>query len=166
VNGADLAPGTRARLIVDFRRSETRLKKARLTGNRTRSDPYKNFKFRVLFEGRYVAGASGVSGLPQPPERKTFDTITLERGVTHDGDFDSWARSASHACKGLAIDVFDEAGRRQSSYAVFRAWVSEYQAVPDLDAQANAVTIEHLELEHDGCERDEAREPVEPNSPS
>jgi hypothetical protein len=134
--------------------SETHVKKARLTGNRTRSDPYKNFKFRVSFEGRYVAGASGVSGLPQPPAGRTFEPITLERGVTHDANFDSWAKTASHPRRELGIDVFDEAGRRERAFRISGAWVSEYQALPDLDADANAVTIEQLQLEHEGCEPD------------
>jgi T4-like virus tail tube protein gp19 len=140
--------------------SETRMKKARLTGNRPRYDPYKNFKFRVRFEGRYVAGVSGVGGLPQPQAGKTFEPITLERGLTHDADFDSWAKTVSHPRRNFGIDVFDEAGQRERAFRISGAWVSEYQALPDLDADASAVTIEHLQLEHEGCERDDdAREP-------
>ena len=48
-------------------------------------------------------------------------------------------------------------------YNVFRAWVSEYQALPDLDANANAVAIQTIKLENEGWERDlDVVEPAEP----
>src|SRR6516165_5778802 len=77
--------------------------------NPNRFDPYKNFKFRLKWDGRYVAGVSKVSALkrttdiathreggdhsttrPQPTTWK-FDPVTLERGVTHDPEFENWA---------------------------------------------------------------------------
>jgi phage tail-like protein len=173
---------------------------AQFTVNATRLDPYKNFKFRVKWDGRYVAGVSKVSMLKRTtevvkhrdggdestsrksPGRTEFDAITLERGVTHDTDFEGWANkvwdysnaqagpdqrtqevSLSDFRKDITIDVFNEAGQKVISYQVYRCWVSEYQALPDLDANANAVAIQHLKLENEGWIRDQAvTEPTEP----
>ncbi|MFL6067225.1 MAG: phage tail protein [Gaiellaceae bacterium] len=162
--------------------------------NPLRFDPYKNFKFRVKWDGRYVAGISKVSALKRTtevvehreggdpstsrksPGRTKYEAITLERGVTHDTEFESWANKVWHFGSGLGaeialkdfrkdvmIDMYNEAGQLVISYKVYRAWVSEYQALPDLDANANAVAIQHIKLEHEGFERDyEVVEPAEP----
>jgi phage tail-like protein len=160
------------------------------TVNAQRFDPYKNFKFRVKWEGRYVAGVSEVSALrrttevvqdresgdpstsDKSPGRTKYEPITLERGVTHDAEFESWANKVSgHGPevllkdfrKDVRIDVYNEEGQLVLAYKVYRAWVSEYQALPDLDANANAVAIQHIKLEHEGWERDyEVPEPTEP----
>jgi phage tail-like protein len=167
--------------------------------NATRVDPYKNFKFRVKWDNRYVAGISKVSALKRTtevvkhrdggdpssshksPGRTEFEPITLERGVTHDVDFEQWANkvwdyqnaqahnadkevSLKDFRKDVMIDVFNEAGQKVISYHVYRCWVSEYQALPDLDANANAVAIQHLKLEHEGWDRDPSV--VEPTEPS
>jgi phage tail-like protein len=168
---------------------------AQFTVNATRFDPYKNFKFRVKWDNRYVAGISKVSGLKRTtevvkhreggdpstsrksPGRTEFEAITLERGVTHDLEFEAWARKVWNFGAGLGgevslkdfrkpitIEVYNEAGQLAVSYNVFRCWVSEYQALPDLDANANAVAIQHIKLENEGFERDEAI--VEPQEPS
>jgi phage tail-like protein len=168
---------------------------AQFTVNSTRFDPYKNFKFRVKWDGRYVAGISKVSALRRTtevvshreggdpsssrksPGRSEFEAITLERGVTHDADFEDWAAkvwsfgsglgsetSLADFRKDLLIDVYNEAGQLAISYKVFRCWVSEYQALPELDANANAVAIQTLKLENEGWERDESvTEPTEPS---
>jgi phage tail-like protein len=162
--------------------------------NPQRFDPYKNFKFRVKWDGRYVAGISKVSSLKRTtevvkhreggdpstsrksPGRTEFDAITLERGVTHDLEFEKWASkvwqlqaalgsemSLADFRKDVIIDFFNEAGQLAISYHVFRCWVSEYQALPDLDANANAVAIQHIKLENEGWQRDVAVvEPTEP----
>ena len=162
--------------------------------NAQRFDPYKNFKFRVKWDGRYVAGVSKVSGLRRrteviehreggdpstsrkSPGRTTFEAITLERGITHDLEFERWANQvwslgAAHGAemslrdfrKDLVIDLYNEAGQLVLAYKVFRAWVSEYQVLPDLDANANSVAIETLRLEIEGWERDvDVTEPSEP----
>lgn len=158
---------------------------AKFTVNPTRFDPYKNFKFRVKWDGRYVAGVSKVSALKRTtevvehreggdpsvsrrsPGRTSFEAITLERGVTHDLDFEQWANKVwNHGSglgaevslrdfrKDLVIDLYNEAGQLALSYRVFRAWVSEYQALPELDANANAVAIQSIKLENEGWERD------------
>ena len=58
----------------------------------------------------------------------------------------------------------DEAGQLALAYKVYRCWVSDYQALPDLDANANAVAIEQIKLENEGWERDtEVAEPTEPS---
>src|SRR5664279_360592 len=162
--------------------------------NAQRFDPYKNFKFRVKWDGRYVAGVSKVSVLKRTtevvkhreggdpstsrksPGRTEFDAITLERGVTHDTEFESWAAKVWQVGAGLGsevsladfrkdviLDFYNEAGQLAISYLVHRAWVSEYQALPDLDANANAVAIQHIKLENEGWERDPSvAEPSEP----
>jgi phage tail-like protein len=167
---------------------------AQFTVNPRRFDPYKNFKFRVKWDGRYVAGVSKVSPLKRTtelvehreggdpsssrksPGRSTYEAISLERGVTHDTDFEDWANkvwdfgagpgaesSLADFRKDIILDIFNEAGQKVLSYKVFRCWVSEYQALPELDANANAVAIQMLKLENEGWERDlEVVEPAEP----
>ena len=64
--------------------------------------------------------------------------------------------------KDIVIDMFNEAGQIALSYRIFRCWVSEYQALPDLDANANAIAIQTLKLENEGWERDyDVAEPAE-----
>lgn len=101
------------------------------------------------------------------PGRSDYKAITLERGITHDPVFEQWAAkvwqigaglgsevSLADFRKDIIIDFYNEAGQLVISYKLYRAWVSEYQALPDLDANANAVAIEHLVLEYEGFERD------------
>ena len=167
---------------------------AQFTVNASRFDPYKNFKFRVKWDGRYVAGISKVGALKRStevvehreggdqstsrksPGRSKYEAITLERGVTHDKDFEQWANkvwnfgagagaevSLQDFRKDVIIDLFNEAGQKVISYRVFRCWVSEYQSLPDLDANANAVAIQTIKLENEGWERDtDVAEPAEP----
>ena len=170
---------------------------AQFSVNAQRFDPYKNFKFRVFWEGSTapVAGVSKVGGLKRTtevvrhrnggdpstsrksPGRTEFEPITLERGVTHDPAFEQWANkvwqfgaglgaevSLKDFRKDITIDMFNEAGQLVLSYKVFRCWVSEYQALPDLDANATAVAIQHIKLEHEGWVRDASvAEPAEPS---
>jgi phage tail-like protein len=168
---------------------------AEFTVNATRFDPYKNFKFRVKWDGRYVAGISKVGSLKRTtevvkhraggdnsssrksPGRTEYEAITLERGLTHDLDFEQWANKVWNYGNGLGsetslkdfrkdviIDVYNEAGQLSLSFKVYRCWVSEFQAVPDLDANANAVAIQTIKLENEGWERDvSVTEPTEPS---
>ena len=167
---------------------------AQFTVNTFRVDPYKNFKFRVKWDGRYVAGVSKVGALKKTtevvkhrdggdpstshksPGRTEFDAITLERGVTHDPEFEQWANkvwnfggglgaevSLKDFRKDIIIEVYNEAGQKVQAYNVYRCWVSEFQALPDLDANANAIAIQHLKLENEGWTRDTSvTEPTEP----
>lgn len=168
---------------------------AQFSVNAQRFDPYKNFKFRVKWDGRYVAGIAKVSALKRStevvehreggdpstsrksPGRTKFDAITLERGVTHDTEFEKWANrvwnfgsglgaevSLKNFRKDLIIEVYNETGQLVLAYKVFRCWVSEFQAQADLDANANAVLIQSIKLENEGWERD--YDVVEPSEPS
>src|SRR5262249_32012897 len=168
---------------------------AQFSVNAQRLDPYKNFKFRLKWDGRYVAGISKCSALKRTtevvehraggdpstshksPGRSKYEAITLERGVTHDVDFEQWANkvwnfpgvgeaavSLKDFRKDLTIEVCNEAGQVALAYKIYRAWVSEFQALPDLDANANAVAIQHIKLENEGWERDyDVPEPSEPS---
>lgn len=167
---------------------------AQFVVNTHRFDPYKNFKFRVRWDGRYVAGVSKVSSLKRSievvehreggdpslsrksPGRAKFEPITLERGVTHDPEFEQWANLVWNFGAGLgaevalrsfrkdiAIELYNEAGQVALAYRVFRCWVSEFQSLPDLDANANAIAIQMIRLENEGWERDvDVVEPSEP----
>ena len=168
---------------------------AEFTVNAKRFDPYKAFKFRVKWDGRFVAGVSKVSALKRTtevvthraggdpsssrksPGRSEYEAITLERGVTHDPEFEQWANkvwnfgagagvevSLADFRKDLIIEVYNEAGQVVLGYKVFRCWVSEFQALPDLDANANGIAIQSIKLENEGWERDVAV--VEPSEPS
>src|SRR6516162_3320227 len=147
---------------------------AEFTVNPKRFDPYKNFKFRGKWDGKYVAGISKVSALKRTtevvkhreggdpsssrksPGRTEFDAITLERGVTHDPEFELWAHKVWSIGSGLGaevslkdfrkdiiLEIYNEAGQLALAYKIFRCWVSEFQSLPDMDANANAVAIQH-----------------------
>jgi phage tail-like protein len=167
---------------------------ARFSVNAERFDPYKNFKFRVKWDGRYVAVVSKVGALKRTteavehreggdpstvrksPGQSKYEPITLERGVTHDTEFEKWANKVWNYGSGLGaevslkdfrkniiIETYNEAGQLVIAYKVYRCWVSEYQALPELDASANAVAIQTLTLQNEGWERDyEVAEPEEP----
>jgi phage tail-like protein len=149
----------------------------------------------VKWDGRFVAGVSKVSALKRTievvehhvggdpstarksPGQAKFEAITLERGVTHDTDFENWMSKVWRVGAGLGaevsladfrkdiiIELYNEAGQLAKAYKVYRCWVSEYQALPELDASANAVAIETLKLENEGWERDlSVTEPTEPS---
>ena len=169
--------------------------------NSYRYDPYKNFKFRVKWDGKYVAGVSKVSGLARTtqvvkhrsggdpstprvsPGQSEYEAITLERGVTHDVNFEQWANKVwdyANSTKGednsnqivslkdfrkdIIIELYNEAGQKVIAYKVYRCWVSEFNAMPELDALGNAVAIQSIKLENEGWERDTSvKEPTEPS---
>jgi phage tail-like protein len=163
--------------------------------NPLRFDPYVNFKFRVKWDGRYVAGVSKMGALKRTteavkhreggdpsssrksPGKTEYEAVTLERGVTHDTEFEKWANKVWNYGSGLGlevslkdfrkdviVEVYNEAGQLVIAHHLFRCWVSEYQALPELDAGANAVAIQTLKLENEGWERDYSV--VEPTEPS
>ena len=168
---------------------------AQFTVNTKRFDPYQNFKFRLKWDGKYVAGLSKMSelkrttevvkhreggdpsGSRKSPGRTEYEAITLERGVTHDVEFEAWANkvwnygsglgsevSLKDFRKDLIVELYDESGQLVISYNVYRCWVSEFRALPELDANANAVAIQQLKLENEGWERDySVTEPTEPS---
>jgi len=153
--------------------------------NITRADPYKNYRFLVYFGQATtpVAAVSKVGGLKRSSDvieykeggnsiirkglgRTKYDPITLERGVTHDSDFEDWANAAQVLDKGSAsqslknlrkevrIELLNEEGQPVHRYVVHRCWVSEFQALGDLDAGGNAIAIEHIKMENEGWEHD------------
>ncbi len=153
--------------------------------NTNRYDPYKTYAFLVYFgtSTTPVAGVSKVTGLKRSSDaieykeggnaiilkglgRTKYEAITLERGLTHDTDFENWANAAQVLDKGapstslkslrqeMRIDFLNEERQVVLRFFVHRCWVSEYQALPDLDAGANAIAIEHIKLENEGGERD------------
>jgi phage tail-like protein len=111
------------------------------------------------------------------PGRTKYEAVTLERGITHDVEFEQWANKVWNLGSGLGaeislkdfrkdviLEIYNEAGQLAIAYKIYRCWVSEYQAVPELDANANAVAIQNLKLENEGWERDyEVKEPSEPS---
>ncbi len=169
---------------------------AQFTVNTSRFDPYKGFKFRVKWDGRVVAGISKVSMLRRTtevvqhreggdhsssrksPGRSEYDPVTLERGVTHDVEFENWASrvwnyagalgaevSLKDFRKDITLEFYNEAGQLALAYKIYRCWPSEYVALPELDANGTAaVAIQHLILQTEGWERDTAvSEPTEPS---
>jgi phage tail-like protein len=162
--------------------------------NPQRLDPYKNFKFRLKWDGKYVLGCSKLSGLKRTtevvehreggdpstshksPGRSKFEALVLERGRTQDLAFHDWAGrvwnygaglgsevSLANFRKDMYLEFYNEAGQLVLAYNIYRCWVSEYQALPDLDANANAIAIEHIKIENEGFAMDTGvTEPVEP----
>lgn len=121
--------------------------------NAARLDPYKNFKFRVKVDGVQVAGVTMLSGL-KSPKRDKFEAITLERGVTHDASFLQWAGAGANGPRrDIVVEFDDDAGRLTAAYTVLNCWVSSFQGLPDLDANANAVRIQVMKLENTGWRR-------------
>ncbi len=164
---------------------------AQFSVNTHRFDPYRNFKFRVKWDGQYVAGLNKCSALKRTtqmvewreggdpshsrklPGPTSYEAITLEQGLTHDLSFEDWANlvnnfegdalmSLKNFRKDLTIEVYNLQGQVALAYNVFRCWVSEYQALPELDAGGNAVMIRTLKLENEGWQRDlSVTEPTE-----
>jgi phage tail-like protein len=167
---------------------------AQFTVNSYRLDPYKQFKFRVKWDGRDVAGITKVSGLHREtevisirpgsdpslmrksPGKTSYQPITLERGRTHDTEFENWANlvyrfgvgpgtetSLRNFRKDITIELFNEAGQLVMAWRVYRCWPSKYSPLSEFDANSTQVAIESMVLEHEGWERDtNIPEPVEP----
>jgi phage tail-like protein len=180
-------------LVRARRKLRPRSSIAEFTANPKRFDPYKNFKFRIKWDGSYVAGISRISGLQRTtevirhreggdasssrksPGQSEFAPIALERGVTHDPEFENWANkvwsfgagrgaevSLKDFRKDIVLELYNEAGQLVLAYKIYRCWVSEYEILPDLNANGNAVAIERIKLENEGWERDQSvTEPVE-----
>lgn len=169
---------------------------AQFSVNPTRVDPYKQFKFRVKWDGRYVAGVSKVSTLKRTTEVVThreggapssvhkapgqthYEPIVLERGRTHDTEFEKWADkvwnfgsgtgaevSLKDFRKDIILELYNEAGQLVMAFRIYRCWPSEYVVLGELDSNGSAcVAIESITLQHEGWERDhEVPEPVEPS---
>jgi phage tail-like protein len=156
---------------------------AKFTVNATRFDPYLGYRFQIKVDGQSVAGLNKCSALKrttevtpwyeggdssgphQIPGKTKYDAITLEAGVTHDTTFENWANKVNNFQgdpamslatfrKDISIEVYNHQGQKVLAYNVFRCWVSEYQALPQLDASTNAVMISTIKLENEGWVRD------------
>ena len=157
----------------------------RMNAQTNRRDPYRNFRFKVKWDGSYVAGLTKMGALKRTtemvefreagvnivsrklPGKTSYADVSLEAGITYDSSFEDWANLvndfASHSItdlgefrKNIIVDVFNEAGQKALSYNLYNCWVSEWQALPDLDAGANAVAITQIKLVYEWFERDEA----------
>ena len=155
------------------------------TVNTSRIDPYKNFKFRVKWDGQTVAGVSKVGALKRTtevvshreggdlstplhsPASSKFEPIMLERGISFAPEFQEWANlvynhqgdgavSLKNFRKDITIELLNLQGTVVRAYHVFRCWVSEYTAQPELDANANAIAFESITVQNEGFQRDEA----------
>jgi phage tail-like protein len=116
------------------------------------------------------------STVRKSPGQTKYEPIMLERGVTHDKDFEQWANKVWNYGSGLGaevslrdfrkdiiIELMNEAGQVAIAYKVYRCWVSEFTALPELDASANAIAIQSIQLQNEGWERDyDVTEPTEP----
>jgi phage tail-like protein len=152
--------------------------------NAHRHDPYRTFKFQVLIDGQPVAGLSKMGALKKTTEQvkwrtagdpsherilpggTSYEAVTLEQGLTHDPVFEQWANlvnniegdagmSLKNFRKDLVINVLNLQGNVAISYKLKRAWVSEFQALPDFDAGSmNTVGIQTITLQHEGWQRD------------
>lgn len=159
--------------------------------NAHRIDPYKNYKFRIKWDGKTVLGVSKVGALKRTtqvvphrsggenssdhktPGRTSYDGLTLERGITHDPEFEAWADKVhpyagdtamdlANYKKELVLEVLNEKGHVALRYFLHDCWVSEFTAIPALDANANAVAVEMIKIEMNGWERDKGtQEPDE-----
>lgn len=163
---------------------------AEFTVNPERYDPYKTHMFRIKWDGDYIAGMSKMGALtrstaPVPhrvggdpshdrrsPGLTTYTSVQFDRGVTHDTAFEDWANKVANYKapgislpdfrKDLTVDVFNEANQLVLSYHLFRCWVSEFTALPALDAATAAVAIQSIKIELEGWARDVAvKEPKE-----
>ena len=154
VNLDRFEPYSTSRFVILFDKSTTPVAGVnKVTGMKRSSDPIE-----------YKEGGNPLSrkGLG----RTKYEPITLERGITHDSSFEDWANAPQVLDTGIAtaslkdlrktirIVLQNEQGQPVHAYIVYRCWVSEYQALPDLDAGANAVAIEHIKLENEGWEHD------------
>lgn len=161
------------------------------TVNAHRFDPYKNFKFHVYVDNRLVMGVSKVGALKRTtevvnyrsgggntfdfksPGRTKYESITLERGLTHDLEFEMWA-SQVHGQEGssitelrnykkdMKIDLLNLQNQVAISWCLFQCWPSSFQTMPDLDAGQNGIAVESLTIEVERWSRDpDVTEPSE-----
>jgi phage tail-like protein len=160
--------------------------------NAHRHDPYRTFKFQVLIDGQPVAGLKKMGALKKKtdpikwrtagdpsherilPGGTSYEPVILEQGLTHDPVFETWANKVNNLegdaamslkefRKDIVINVLNLQGKVAISYKLSRAWVSDFQALPDFDSiTMNAVGIQSITLQHEGWQRDAGTpEPVE-----
>lgn len=147
----------------------------------SRTDPYRNFKFRVSWDGAPIAGVTRISALRRSteiveyrdgasphlvrrnPGRLVYEPITFERPTGTDSAFESWADQVRDLTAGyrkpVRIEVLDPTGVPVLAYDVHGCWPSAYQALPDLSAGASARLVETLTLVPEGWQRDKSVHP-------
>jgi phage tail-like protein len=141
-----------------------------------RTDPYKNFNFRVEIDGVAAAAFASVSGLAAEaevieyregadkvtssrklPGRVRYPNVTLRRGLTASRDLWNWWRTTRDGQverRTVAITLLNDAGEPVLRWRLREAWIARIEA-SDLDAQGNEVAIETIELAHEGLELDD-----------
>ena len=155
--------------------------------NAHRYDPYRTFKFQVVIAGKAVAGLSKMGALKKTtevvnwraagdpsyqramPGGTKFENVTLEQGLSHDPVFEEWANAVNNVADGdagmsllnfrrdVVINVLNLQGAPAISYVLRRAFVTEYQALPEMDSNSmNAVGIQSVTLTYEGFTRDAA----------
>jgi phage tail-like protein len=160
--------------------------------NAHRHDPYRTFKFQVLIDGQPVAGLRKMGALKKTTESvkwrgagdpshervlpggTSYEPVSLEQGLTHDPVFANWANKVNNIegdaamslkeyRKDIVVNLMNLQGQVALSYKLRRAWVSDFQALPDLDAGSmNTVGIQSITLQHEGWEQDASvTEPTE-----
>jgi len=138
-----------------------------------RKDPLRNFRFRVEIDGIQQAGFSEVTGFDATVEpidyregsdptnvRKLpgltkYGNVTLKWGVTDSKALYEWHRQivdGNIQRKNIAIVVQNETGQDQGRWEIAEAWPSKYDPM-DLNAKGNDVSIELLEIAHEGVKR-------------
>ena len=165
------------------------------TKNVHRVDPYKGFKFTLEWDGKVILLISKIGALTRTtesvpyrsggdnshetksPGRTSYSAITIERGITHSTEFEEWANKIHHYSgdelmdlvnykKELTITLHNESGQSVLQYFLHGCWVSEFTAMPELDASQNAIVYENIKIELEGWERDiNVTEPTEEEKP-
>ena len=108
-----------------------------------------------------------ISTARKSPGLTKYEPVTLERGITFDLEFEKWANlvystegdgavSLANFRKNILLELYNDQGTLVRRYQLFRCWVSEYTALPELDANANAIAFETIILQNEGFERDES----------
>jgi phage tail-like protein len=148
------------------------------TVNGHRIDPYKNFRFRVSWDNRTVAALSKMSAVKKTtepvewraaadsgivrklPGRTKFEPVAFETGLTHDKQFMEWANQVNNPVgdagnsplnyrKTVRVEVLNMQLTPVMAFKLLRAWASEFQALPEMDGNANAVAIQTLKIEYE-----------------
>jgi phage tail-like protein len=144
-----------------------------------RNDPYRNFRYRLEIDGITQAGFSeatvpdttvdvieyreGNEPNPATVRKLTgltkYGNLSLKWGITDSMELYNWHKDVTlgkiesdKLRKNISVIVIDEEGNDKSRWNFVQAWPTKYDA-PDLTAKGNDVSIETLEIVHEGLER-------------
>lgn len=138
-------------------------------------DVFRGYRFKVVIDGITRAGFRECTGLDasndavdyregdQPPHLlklvglQKFSNITLKRGITDDVDLWKWRQMAmkgnvKEMRKNVQIKILDDEGNEAVEWTLLRAWPTKWTG-PTLNATANEVAIDTIELTHEGLDR-------------